>query len=172
MQNCCLTRPQSRRGALKTIALGGGASLLLAGRAFAGHCDVLLLSCMDYRLIDDLVTFMDSRGLQGNYDHVILAGASLGAVTDKMPDWGHTFWEHLDTAIQLHHIKKVMVIDHRDCGAYKLLLGDAAVKDPATELASHTEELHRLRALIKTKHADLEVELGLMELTGEVAPIA
>lgn len=172
MDDCCLTQPRTRRGALKAIALGGGASLLLAGPAFAGHCDVLLLSCMDYRLINDLATFMDSRGLQGNYDQVILAGASLGVLTTKMPDWGRTFWEHLDTAIQLHQIKKVMVVDHRDCGAYKLLLGDAAVKDLATELATHTDQLHKLRALIKAKHPDLEVELGLMELTGEVGLIA
>lgn len=154
------------------LALGGGASLLLARRALAGHCDVLLLSCMDYRLVDDLVSFMDSRGLQGNYDHVVLAGASLGAVSEKVPDWNRTFWEHLDAAIQLHQIKRVMVVDHRDCGAYRLLLGDAAVKDPATELASHADQLHKLRAQIKSRHPDLEVELGLMELTGEVAQIA
>jgi carbonic anhydrase len=172
MGDCCLNAPVSRRAAFRTIALGGGVSLLLTRPALAGHCDVLLLSCMDYRLLDDLAAFMDSRGLKGNYDHVVLAGAALGVLTTKMPDWGRTFWEHLDTAIQLHHVSKVMVIDHRDCGAYRLLLGDAAVKDAATELASHTDQLHRVRAAIKSRHADLEVELGLMELTGEVAQIA
>jgi len=105
MDDCCLTLPASRRGVLRSLALGGGASLLLARPAFAGHCDVLLLSCMDYRLLDDLASFMASRGYQGNYDHVILAGASLGVLTTRMPDWGRTFWQHLDAAIQLHQIK-------------------------------------------------------------------
>lgn len=172
MHQACLSRSPSRRRVLEVLALGGGASLLVAARAEAAQCDVLLLSCMDYRLIDDLIAFMDARGLRGNYDHVILAGASLGVLTDRHPDWGRTFWEHVDAAIQLHHINKIMVVDHRDCGAYRLLLGDAAVKDPATELATHTEQLHRLRAEIKRLHPELEVELGFMELTGEVATIA
>jgi carbonic anhydrase len=169
---CIGHRHQSRRGALKALALGGGASLLLMGRAQAGHCEVLLLSCMDYRLNDDLVTYMNGRGLKDNYDHVVLAGASLGALTEQKPDWGRTFWQHLDAAIALHHIAKVMVVDHRDCGAYKLLLGEAAVKDPATELASHEAQLRRLRAAIKDKHPELEVELGLMALDGAVQTIA
>jgi carbonic anhydrase len=173
MQGCCSTTPASRRGVLKALALGGGASLMLTGRAAAaGHCEVLLLSCMDYRLADELAAYMQGRGLKDNYDHVILAGASLGALTDKRPDWGHTFWEHLDAAIQLHRIGKVMVIDHRDCGAYRLFLGEAAAKDPDTELASHAEQLRRLRTAIKGKHAELEVELGLMALDGSVQTIA
>lgn len=176
MADCCasdqLKAPMSRRRAFRTLALGGGAALLLAGRARAGHCDVLLLSCMDYRLNDDLVAYMDGRGLKDDYDHVILAGASLGALTDQRPDWGKTFWQHLDAAIALHHIAKVMVIDHRDCGAYRLFLGEAAVKDPATELAAHEVQLRKLRAAIKGGHPELEVELGLMALDGTVLTVA
>ncbi len=47
---------------------------------------------------------MAAQGFAGNYDQVILAGASLGAVTDKFPDWGRTFRQHLDVAIQLHGV--------------------------------------------------------------------
>jgi len=65
---------------------------------------------------------MDGRQLTNNYDHVVLAGASLGAVSYKFPGWDATFWEHLDVAIKLHHIRKVIVLDHRDCGAYKIVL--------------------------------------------------
>jgi carbonic anhydrase len=176
MADCCTPdhpkAAMSRRGAFKALALGGGAALLLAGRARAGHCEVLLLSCMDYRLNDDLVAYMDGRGLKDGYDHVILAGASLGALTDQRPDWGRTFWQHLDAAIALHHISKVMVIDHRDCGAYKLFLGEAAVTDPASELASHEGQLHRLREAIRGKHPELQVELGLMALDGTVQSVA
>jgi carbonic anhydrase len=176
MADCCtpdrVTAPVSRRGAFKALALGGGATLLLAGQARAGHCEVMLLSCMDYRLNDDLVAYMDGRGLKDDYDHVILAGASLGALVEQRPDWGRTFWEHLDAAIQLHHISKVMVIDHRDCGAYRLFLGEAAARDPETELASHTVKLHALRDAIKAKHPELEVELGLMALDGTVQTVA
>jgi hypothetical protein len=126
---------------------------------------------MDYRLMDEVAAYMDGRGLKDGYDHVILAGASLGALTGKRPAWGRTFREHLDVAIQLHHIKKVMVLDHRDCGAYRTFLGEAAVKTPAAELDVHEKYLRALRAQIGKLHPHLAVELGLMDLSGKVQTV-
>jgi carbonic anhydrase len=167
-------RTRSRRSALRTIALGGGAALLttlpLVARA-SGHADALLLTCMDYRLMDEVAAYMQGRGMKDDYDHVVLAGASLGALLDKHPDWGRTFFEHLDVSLQLHHIKRVIVIDHRDCGAYSTFLGPATVSTPAKELSIHTRYLERLRAEIKKRHPMLEVELGLMGLDGKVQTI-
>jgi carbonic anhydrase len=178
VNDCCAqnTGALSRRGVFGLIALGGGVALLSTlapGVARArGHTEILLLTCMDYRLTDDTITYMEGRGLHDKYDHVVLAGASLGALTDKYPSWGETFWNHLDVAIDLHDIHKVMVIDHRDCGAYKVFLGEDAVDTPEKELAIHTHELHALRDEIKRRHDHLEVELGLMSLDGKVEDIA
>lgn len=178
MMSCCSPKipALSRREAFGLIALGGGVGLLSTlapGVARArGHTDMLLLSCMDYRLTDDTVAYMDGRGLRDKYDHVVLAGASLGALTDKYPSWGEAFWSHLDVAISLHAIHKVMVLDHRDCGAYKVILGADAIATPELELAAHTKELQALRAEIKRRHEHLEVELGLMSLDGKVETIA
>jgi len=164
----------SRRGFIRLAALGGGASLLLAPgvASAAGHCDVLLLTCMDYRLQGAIDDYMTKRGLRGNFDHVILAGASLGAITDQRPAWASTFADHLGAAIQLHGIKKVMVLDHRDCGAYRLLLGDAAVKDAKTEFESHAVVLRKFREVVAKAQPKLEVELGLMSLDGSVEAVA
>lgn len=98
------------------------AMALLPKEALSGHAEALLLSCMDYRLVDETERYMTNRGLRDKYDHVILAGASLGAMTDKYPSWNQTFWDHLDVSIKLHGIKKVIILDHRDCGAYKAIL--------------------------------------------------
>jgi len=177
MNGCCAhaTPALSRRSAFGLIALGAGVSLLSTlapGVARArGHTEILLLTCMDYRLTDDTIAYMEGRRLHDKYDHVVLAGASLGALTDKFPSWGETFWTHLDVAIDLHKIHKVMVIDHRDCGAYKVLLGAETVDTPEKELAVHTEKLHALRDAIKHRHEHLEVELALMDLDGKVEEI-
>jgi len=79
-----------RRNFLRVALLGGGATLLAsmlpAGVAnAAGNTEALLLSCMDFRLMDDVERYMASRGLRDKYDHIVLAGAALGAVTDKIP---------------------------------------------------------------------------------------
>jgi carbonic anhydrase len=115
---------------------------------------------------------MFGRGLRDKYDHVVLAGASLGAITDKYPAWNQTFWEHLAIAIRLHHIHTVIVMDHRDCGAYKVMLGDQHAQDPAMERDTHTAQLKQLKGRIGERHPTLTVEMLLMALDGTAEVIS
>lgn len=164
-----------RRKFVGLASLGTGLALLLGGvpsLAKAGNAKALMLSCMDYRLIDDAVRFMDSQGLQDNYDHVVLAGASLGVVSDKFAAWHDTFWQHLDLAIQLHHIEEVIALDHRDCGAYKLAVGEEAVATVDKETAAHAQVLADFSRRVKAKHGGLGVQAYLMALDGSVESIA
>ena len=126
------------------------------------------LSRMDYRLVDDLVKFMDGKGMANKYDHVILAGASAGAMHGKFAAWHETFWSHLAVAIDLHKTHKVMIIDRRNCGAYKIALGPDHTKDPAIELSAHAAILMPLAGKIWEKHAHLDVETYLMAIDGTV----
>ena len=150
----------------------GAESLASIVRADGPHdphqAEALLLTCMDYRLHDETERYMTGRGLRNKYDQIVLAGASLGAVTETRPDWNKTFWDHLALAIELHKIQRVMVLDHRDCGAYKLILGEDFSKDPKKETEAHAVQLKRLEGLIKERRAELEVELLLMSLSGKV----
>lgn len=173
--SCCdhINAPTSRRRFLTLASFGGGVALLgLAPRwaRAAGDVEAVVLSCMDYRLMDDVGTYMDKRGLKDNYDHLILAGASLGAVTTKYPDWGNTFREHLGLAIKLHHVKRMIVIDHRDCGAYRLILGKDLKGDD--EKKAHAVELKRLAKQVHTAHPHLAIETYLMDLDGSVNAIS
>lgn len=145
---------------------------ILPKEVFPGHTDALLLSCMDYRLVDETERYMSERGLRDKYDHVILAGASLGATTDKYPAWNQTFWDHMDIAIKLHSIKRVVILDHRDCGAYKVILGEDFSKDPVKEKSVHSDKLLGLEKEIKRKYPELEIELHLMDLSGNVEKIS
>ena len=174
---------RGRRRFLQIASLGGGASLLaaapLVARA-AGGTDALLLSCMDFRLMDDIERYMSARGLRDKYDHIVLAGASLGAVTDKFPAWNKTFWEHLDIAIKLHNIHTVMVMDHPTVAAiaefvgeraYKVILGPDHARDAATETAAHAGQLKKLQGKLGEQYPKLKVEMLLMALDGKVEAI-
>ncbi len=141
--------------------------------AAPGHTtEALLLSCMDYRLIDDITRYMDGRGLTNQYDHIVLAGASLGALTSNFKDWNQTFWEHLKISSDLHHIKKVILMDHRDCGAYKVILKADFSKDPQLETRIHGKFLRDLMVAIHKRYPELEVERLLMNLDGTVQKIS
>lgn len=82
----------------------------------------LVLSCMDLRMLDETTESLRKEKLCDEYDHVILAGAALGATTPLRPHWGQTFWDHLDLAVSLHEIKELIIVEHEDCGAYAALL--------------------------------------------------
>ena len=44
-----------------------------------------LICCMDFRLCDDIVKFMNEKGWNNNYDQFVLAGASLGFTQTRYP---------------------------------------------------------------------------------------
>lgn len=94
---------------------------------------VLLLTCMDLRLMDNIVHFMDRMNLQNRYDHLTLAGSSMGAnrLHANVPanggsidlPWSAVFFQHLVTAIEGlgREIGDIFLLEHLDCGAYKAL---------------------------------------------------
>lgn len=145
----------------------------------AARGPVLLLSCMEYRLMDDIVQFMDHDSLTNRYDHVILAGAALGALgacTPEYQHWKQTFFEHLHVAHKLHHIKDVYILEHRDCGAYKEFLGAEGDFDDDQEVEEAT--CHRKYAELLQREIDswakehgikLRVKAFLMDLRGRVS---
>ncbi|WP_042446130.1 carbonic anhydrase [Azospirillum sp. B510] len=173
--DCCHAPHNSRRGFLKLATLGAGVTLLtpmLTRPAQAGGVDTLLLTCMDYRLMARVAEYMDGRGLKEKYDHIVLAGASLGALNDKKPSWGEAFWDEVEIARELHHVKRLVVIDHRDCGAYKAFLNQDLAGDPKRETEVHGQYLTKLKDMAKQRHPELEVELLMMGLDGKVETLA
>ncbi len=154
------------------LAAGAGLSLL-PGRAFAsGTAEALALTCIDYRLVDDATRFFDGLHLTNEYDQVSLAGASLGVISPKFKPAGVAFWGQVDIAKSLHHIKKVIVVDHRDCGAYKAAFGSKFASEWTAETEQHKQVMSHFKAVISKKYPDLGVEFYLMALDGKAEKLA
>ncbi len=135
----------------------------------AGHqAEALVLSCMDYRLMPAIAAYLEAEGLAGNYDHVVIAGGALGVAVSENEAWQETFWQHLALAQQLHGIRRVILMDHRDCGACKILVGPDCAKDPDIEVASHMRAMEALADEIRTRAPELSVEVLFMDLDGSV----
>ncbi len=94
---------------------------------------VLLLTCMDQRLLDDTVRFMNALNLHNRYDQVALAGGTMGVQRLNPPSsvWQPVFFDHLHAAIDVLHrqIKDVFLFEHLDCGAYRYLHPDTTIRD-------------------------------------------
>lgn len=93
---------------------------------------VLVLSCVDYRLLDDLVRFLDHDNLTNRYYHIALAGAALGvgpnppvAHAKTFAGWRQTFIDHVRATVTLTEGKltDIYIVQHEDCGAFKLYDG-------------------------------------------------
>ena len=167
MCDCKLDRRE-----LGKLLAGSAGAVALPGAARAATVTALAITCIDCRLVDDAVHFLDGKHLTNDYDEVSLAGASLAAVSPKFPSSNAAFWDHIGIAQQLHHIKKVIVGDHRDCGAYKVAFGKDFKADAAGETEQHKAVMEEVKAKQAKTHPDLTAECYLMALDGKTERLA
>ena len=120
------------------------------------------------RLQEPVRRYLVSRHLTGKYSHFVIAGAGVGVVALAFKDWHKTFWDNLGASMQLHHINRVIVINHRDCGAAKIAYGEEAVASREAEDATHRVALAQFRKQLTEHHPELKVETGLMAINGRI----
>ena len=129
----------------------------------------LVLSCMDFRFVNDTVYFLNKE-YKDSYNKFSLAGASLGYNQDKFKEWGIVFDKHIELSKQLHDIDEIVVVDHMDCGAYRILY-DNENMSKEEEYKLHQKNLNKFRELIHKKHPSLKVTMLLANLDGSITPI-
>lgn len=148
------------------------------------EADIMLLTCMDFRLIDDTVYVLNNLGIRNKYDEFILAGSSLGYNTSlgydnngeqisvngnltKTDTWSNVFNTHIELAISLHKIKYVYIIDHLDCGAYKSWYGSTNVTKENEEQL-HLDNMNECKNYITQKFPQLGVKIFIIDLYGNL----
>jgi hypothetical protein len=133
-----------------------------------GNYDAMLLTCIDPRFPEPTINYMRSRGMIGKYSQFTFAGASIGVVAPAFKTWAPAFWDNLAASIELHHIPKVIAMNHRDCGAAKIAYGSEKVANSQIETETHKAALMEFRGQVGERQPKLAVELGLMALDGKV----
>jgi carbonic anhydrase len=169
--SCCSGFPLGRRSLLLGAAAGLMAFRPYLLRAASGNYEAMLLSCIDPRMQEPVRDYLAKRGLVGKYSQFTFAGAAIGAVAPKFAGWHNTFWENLAASIELHNIKSVIAIDHRDCGAAKIAYGPDSISTPEKEDATHRAALAEFRKESMNRHPNLKVETLLMALDGSVVTL-
>ena len=110
-------------------------------------CETIVVHCMDYRLQGFLNDWLESSLLSRSYDRVAIAGGVYDV---------YAVIRQVDIAVRLHGIKKVVFINHEDCGAYGLEGNDER----------HEEDLRKAREKINKLFPHLDVELFYLCLDG------
>jgi carbonic anhydrase len=174
--SCCDALGATRVGR-RGLLLGVGAALALPRFALAasGDYEAMIVGCIDPRLQTPVRRFALDRGLIGDYSQFVIAGAAIGVVAPKFADWHKAFWDNLAITLELHEIKTLIAIDHRDCGAAKVAYGDDCCSTPEKEDATHKAALAEFRKQAEgwaaSHQSKLKVETLLMALDGTYIPL-
>jgi carbonic anhydrase len=173
---CCgdlLRGAFSRRSFVQGVAAFGASAMLPSFTIAAeGNYEAMVLGCIDPRLQEPMHRYTVHRHLTGKFSQFIIAGAAVGVVADAFKDWHKAFWDNLATSIELHKIKKVIAIDHRDCGAAKIAYGADKISDPKLETDTHRTAIGAFKRQVTERHPELKVEGGLMALNGRIEMFA
>lgn len=117
-----------------------------------GHtCSTVLIKCMDFRLTRDVYSWLEEKQLVNDCDIISVAGATKDLVENPQ---GYVF-SLIKLAIQLHQVKKIILMHHMDCGAYG---GNAAFQNKAEEIAKHEAEVNKAREIIVSQYPKIEIE--------------
>tara|TARA_B100000674_G_scaffold366818_1_gene309447 strand:+ start:190 stop:603 length:414 start_codon:yes stop_codon:yes gene_type:complete len=125
----------------------------------------MVLSCIDPRFQSKVYTYLKKRKLSGKYSSFTIAGAAVGVTHSKFKKWQNTFFENLSTSIKLHKINRLIVINHKDCGAAKVANGKNQF-DEMREKKIHEESFRKLKKILNKKFPKLYHEFYVMNLKG------
>ena len=92
----------------------------------------------------------------------VLAGAAAGA--NRYEEWRQVLVEHIKTARDIDHpIDRLIILEHRDCGAYKAFLGlDWAKVTPPDEWTCHRNQVTKLIETLKDEIQNLTIDSFLL----------
>ncbi len=127
----------------------------------------LLISCVDFRLREETERLMNENfKLLNDYDEIALPGGALALIEETHPHWRITMEETIGLLKDLHQIERVVFLNHRECGAFRLLKGQESIATKDLETKTHQEVFKDARAKMKREFPDLKVYTLLIGLDG------
>lgn len=125
-------------------------------------CDILVITCIDYRFALPNQEFINNAlRLKDNYDHISIPGSIFNLVN---PETRALLFSRFAPSVQLHLINHVVIISHKDCGAYG---GSASFGSEIAEYEILCADLRKARALLIEKYPTLQVDLFLESIKEE-----
>ncbi len=110
-------------------------------------CEAIVITCIDFRFITPVRKWAKEHFGKNNYDRVSIAGGIMDF---------YTVLRQVEISNKLHKIKKVIMINHEDCGAYG--------KDGTFE--KHEQDLDEAERKIEALFPHLDVETYYLKLDG------
>ncbi len=118
------------------------------------NCSTIIIHCIDFRLINKIREWMDENGLKNDSDVLSLAGG-IKDLVDGSKEIQDFILKQIGVSYNLHNARKVIIIQHSDCGAYKT---NYNFTDEEAEFAQQLEDINTAEEMIKNYFDDISVE--------------
>lgn len=116
------------------------------------ECEALVLTCMDFRFREATQKFVkEGLGIERFDGPISIPGALKGLADDNSVVSEFAKFT-IETAVRIHHIKKVVIAHHAECGAY-------GIEDPEKELRIQTDNLKKADAILGDLFPNLSFQL-------------
>ena len=125
--------------------------------------EAMVLSCIDPRFQAKVYKYLKNKKLTGKYSSFTIAGAGVGVTHKKFKNWQSTFLENLSTSIKIHKIKKLIVINHEDCGAAKIVNGKKEFNS-TIEKKIHKDSFKKIKSIMDRKFPELKINFKILSL--------
>ncbi|HEV2339822.1 MAG TPA: carbonic anhydrase [Patescibacteria group bacterium] len=115
-------------------------------------CDAFVASCIDFRFQKYIREWLDVHLKDKTFDYVGFAGGAKDI---------ETILKQLAISVRLHNIKRVILMNHEECGAY----GNESTPE------NHARDLRKAKKEILVLYPTLSVSLYYLHLDGEFEEI-
>ncbi|HEY4694875.1 MAG TPA: carbonic anhydrase [Candidatus Nanoarchaeia archaeon] len=109
--------------------------------------EALVIRCIDYRFVTQSREFKEAKGWINQYDLLTFPGASKNI---------HHLFDAIEISNRLHQPKKIVIMDHEDCGAFG--------EDDSFE--DHRRSLKKAEKLLNVVFPEIPVELYYVKFSG------
>ena len=123
----------------------------------------MVLSCIDPRCQPKIYSILKKKKLLGKYSLFSIAGSSLGVTERKFKSWHSVFWKNFDISSKIHGVKKLVVINHYDCGAAKMV-NKKKVFNKKIEKQLHENSFKNLKSKFLKKYPKFKIETQIISL--------
>ncbi|MDD3032814.1 MAG: hypothetical protein PHX52_02905 [Candidatus Pacebacteria bacterium] len=118
------------------------------------NCSTIIIHCIDFRLINKIREWMDQNGFKNDTD-VLSLGGGIKELVDGTKEIQEFILKQIGISYNLHNARKVVLMQHSDCGAYKT---NYNFIDGEAEFAQQLEDMHTAEEMIKNYYDDIVVE--------------
>lgn len=125
--------------------------------------EAMVLSCIDPRCQSKVRNLLKKKKLINKYSSFTIAGSAIGVTAKEFKSWHDVFWKNLDISVKIHNIKKLIVLNHSDCGVAKIVNGrkDFSIKN---ERKIHEISFKKIKSKLLKKYPNFKIECKIIKV--------